>query len=120
MSITSAVHDLIERMKAGDILGAFDTHYADDVVMQEPTASHAGKTTNRAREQAFLDSVKEWKSLNFANVAIEDHGDHGVSFIEYDFDFVNTQGAAVRYEQVARQVWKDGKIVHERFYYNAG
>lgn len=119
MGIKQSVEDLINRMQGGDILGAFDTHYADDVVMQEPAGTHEGKPANREREQQFLDSVKEWKSLNFANVAIDDQGDHGTAFIEYDFDFINTDGQPVRYEQVSRQTWKDGKIVHERFYYNA-
>ena len=116
MAITAHVHDLVARMKAGDILGAFDAHYGDDVVMQEnnepPTE---GKAANLEREKQFLASIKDWKSLWIDSVAIND--DDGVSFIEYGFNFVNTEGQDITYQQAARQTWKDGKIVSERFYH---
>ncbi|MGP1273127.1 MAG: nuclear transport factor 2 family protein [Phycisphaerales bacterium] len=116
MSITSSVHDLIETMKAGDILGAFEKHYADDIEMQEnsepPTT---GKNANREREKQFLASIRDFKSLWIDSVAINEAD--GVAFIEYGFNFINTEGQDITYQQAARQTWKDGKIVSERFYH---
>lgn len=121
MSLSDTVHDLIDHMKSGKILEAFDRYYADDVLMQENAGEPTvGKAANRAREEQFLASVKEWKSLNVSAVATRGTPDDGVAFIEYDFDFINTQDQPVRYEQVAVQTWKNGRIAKERFYYNAG
>ncbi|MEM8758502.1 MAG: nuclear transport factor 2 family protein [Planctomycetota bacterium] len=120
MSITESVHQLIETMKAGDILGAFETHYADDVVMQENNeAPTEGKAANREREKQFVASVKDFKSLWIDNVAVDESagGNDGTAFIEYGFNFINTEGQDITYQQAARQTWKNGKIVSERFYH---
>lgn len=116
MSITDNVNDLIATMKAGDILGAFEKHYADDVVMQEnndePTK---GKDANRKREEEFVASVKDFKSLWIDNVAVNEQ--EGTAFIEYGFNFINTDDQDITYQQITRQTWKDGKVVSERFYH---
>jgi ketosteroid isomerase-like protein len=38
--------------------------------------------------------------------------------IHWVFDFTGTGGKRLRLDQIAYQTWKDGKIVHERFYYD--
>ncbi|MEM1331641.1 MAG: hypothetical protein AAGG07_13885 [Planctomycetota bacterium] len=121
-SVTEAFSALLSALRAGDILTAFNTHYAEDIVMVEGTgASTEGFEANLEREKQFLASVKEWKQLSIESSAVTDNGDGtGSSFIEYNFDFINTDDQEVRYEQVARQTWRGGKIVNERFYYNAG
>ena len=43
--------------------------------------------------------------------------DTGYVFIETWTD-VTFQGNRMTFEQVAVQQWKNGKVVHERFYYN--
>ncbi len=116
MSITEAVHDLIETMKAGDILGAFEKHYAQDVVMQENSEPPTeGKDANREREKQFVASIKDFKSLWIDSVAVNEQD--GVAFIEYGFNFINTDDQDVTYQQAARQTWQNGKIVSERFYH---
>ena len=122
MSITEKVHDLVEHIKGGKILDGFNKHYAGNVSMRENRNPPAvGKAANLEREKQFLASVKEWKSLNIAAVAVSEEGPGaGTSFIEYDFDFVNTDGQPVHYEQVSVQRWQGGKIVEERFYYDTG
>lgn len=119
MGLRQHVDALVASMQAGDILGAFDRWYSDGVSMQENTSpATVGKAANRVREEQFLASVKEWKSLDIHAVAVDEAS--GVAFIEYGFSFVNQQGQHVNYAQVAVQRWKDGKIASERFYYNAG
>lgn len=119
MALRQNVESLIASMQGGDILGAFDRWYADGVEMQENTSpATVGKAANRVREEQFLASVKEWKSLDIHAVAVDEAS--GVAFIEYGFSFVNHDGQLVNYAQSAVQRWKDGKIASERFYYNAG
>ena len=43
-----------------------------------------------------------------------------VTFYECAVDFIATSGQPVHMEQVVVARWKDGKIVHERFYYDTG
>lgn len=119
--LSAAVRTIFDLMGSGDVLGAFDRFYAEDVVMQEnagePTVGHAA---NREREIGFLNQVKEWRSLDVHAIGTSGDTADGVALIEYSFDFLNTQDEDVRYEQVAVQTWKGGRIVKERFYYNAG
>lgn len=121
MSLRQHVENLIEHIKGGKIIEAVETFYDDNVAMQEnrnpPTK---GKAANIEREKQFLAQVKEWKSTEIQNVAVEGTPEDGAAFIEYAFDFVNTDNKPVRYEQVSVQRWKDGKIVSERFYYDTG
>jgi len=41
-----------------------------------------------------------------------------VAFIEWFMDFTHSAWGDLVQEQVAVQRWKDGQIVHERFYHN--
>jgi len=43
-----------------------------------------------------------------------------VTFYECSLDFIATSGQPVHMEQVVVARWKNGKIVHERFYYDTG
>lgn len=110
---------LIDAMKAGRILEAFEQFYSDDVSMQEnnnpPTV---GKAANRKREQDFLAYVKAWKRFNIRAVGIDEQ--RQVALIQSDFEFDAVDGKTVKYDQVSVQQWRDGRIVHEKFYYDSG
>ena len=73
-----------------------------------------GLEANLAREEAFVASVKEFKAFEAAKVGVKDD----VSFYENVMDWVDVDGNDVHVEQVVVAQWRDGKIVHERFYYN--
>lgn len=100
----------------GKMLEAFETFYADDVVMQEndqpPTV---GKAANRERELAMLKGIVEFRAAKV--LAVGDAGEK--TFVEWFNDFTHGQYGVRKGHQVAVQTWKDGKIVHERFYYGA-
>jgi ketosteroid isomerase-like protein len=117
VSNSTRIHDLLSYVQRGDILGAMAEFYAPDASMQEnanpPTV---GLAANIEREKQFLAQVKEWRGFDVKAVGTGD----GVSFYECTMDFINTAGQPVHYEQVAVQRWKNGKVVHERFYYDTG
>ncbi len=115
---TRALEDKLNGMiLAGKIMEAFEELYADDVVMvenfEEPCV---GKVANRARELAFLEAVAEFHGATLGASAAE--GDY--SFSEWVFDVTFKGGARTVMKQVAARKWQDGKVVHERFYYNKG
>jgi ketosteroid isomerase-like protein len=116
MSLEESVSDLNSMILKGQILEAFEKYYADDVVMQEneqpPTI---GKDANREREKQFLANLTEFRSAQVKSVAVGNN----VTMVEWFFDYTHKEWGKVTHHQVAVQHWKNGKIVHERFYYGS-
>ena len=106
--------ELNQAILAGNILNAFETYYADDVVMQEnDLPPFAGKAVNRKREEDFVNSVQEFHGARLLGEAV--NGETSYSEWEYDVTFKN--GTRTKLQQVASRRWKNGQISHERFYY---
>jgi ketosteroid isomerase-like protein len=109
--------DLLNHIRQGKVIEAMNEFYDQDTQMQEnanpPTK---GLAANIAREQEFMNGVKEWKGFN---VLASGAGDN-VTFYECTIDFIATNGQPVHMEQVVAARWKNGKIVQERYYYDAG
>ena len=120
-TITTAqrVEQLKEYINEGRILEAMDEFYHQDVVMQENSEEPTrGLAANIEREKEFLSIVSQWNWTKWHATAVSETPDgENVSFVEYSFEFVNTQGETVVYEQATVQRWRDGKIISERFYH---
>jgi len=116
--LRTRIDDLNQMIRNGQILEAIDRHYAEDVVMQEnedpPTV---GRTANRKREAAWLDNVTEFRDAEVKSVAID--AERGITMVEWFYDYTHAEWGDRTYHQVSRQQWKDGKIIHERFYYGS-
>ena len=115
-NVRQRVDQLVQYINQGRIIDAMYEFYAPDTQMQEngkpPTV---GLEANVEREKQFMAGVKEWKGFTVKALAAE--GD--VSFMETVADVVTTDGTPLRVEQVSVARWRDGKIVHERFYYDS-
>jgi ketosteroid isomerase-like protein len=115
MSTRERVLELVTYVKAGRIPEAIEEFYADEVAMQEnrqpPTE---GKVANLARERAFSDSVERWHEVTARSVAVD--GDQAL--IEWVFDYTTKEGRRLRMEEIAQQIWRDGRIERERFFYD--
>lgn len=110
-------HELNQMVLSGKALEAFEKFYADNVEMQENAdPPFQGKDVNRKREEEFFASVEQFHG---AEVRSSGAGD-GVTFSEWMLDVTFKGGQRYKLEQVAVRRWKDGKIIHERFYYNKG
>ena len=117
LDVATLDKQLNDQIAKGDILGAFDKFYAENVTMQENSDEpFAGKATNRKREEEFIASVQEFHSAKLLASAV--NGD--TSFGEWEFDATYKGGARIKLSQVAVRHWKNGQIVQERFYYNKG
>jgi len=122
-AIMSTVHlqqrlqDLHNHIRQGKIIEALNEFYDTDTVMQDnanpPTK---GLAANIEREKQFMSGVKEWKGFNVTAAGVGDN----VTFYEAIVDFITTDGEYTHLEQVSVAKWKNGKIVHERFYYDTG
>lgn len=108
---------LLDHIRGGKVIEAMNEFYDHETVMQDnanpPTK---GLAANIEREKQFLSGVKEWKGFDVKASAAGDH----VTFYECTVDFIATNGQPVHMEQVSVAKWKNGKIVHERFYYDTG
>ena len=116
--LRACIEDLNRLVLEGRILEAFETYYAEEVVMQEnelpPTV---GKAANRAREQQFLDDLIAFRGAEVKAVAVDRA--RGVTFVEWFYDYTHREWGERTYHQVSVQRWKEGQIVHERFYYGS-
>ena len=110
------IHALLEEGRNGRILEAMEAFHADDVVMTEPAHTCTGKAANIEREKAFVASVRELRGFETPMVAID--GD--TSVYENVMEWTDQDGKEIRLEPVVVARWKDGRIVHERFYDHAG
>lgn len=107
---------IYEQVGQGQILAAFEEHYAESVVMEEPKGKREGKDACRAAEEEFVASVEAFHGMEVK--AMSEDPDNGKVFIEVSMDVTFSGGTRVNMEQVAVQTWENGQIVHERFYYN--
>ncbi len=105
---------LNEAVLSGKAMEAFEELYDEDVVMQENTEpEYRGKAFNRKREQEFYASVEAFHSGQVLASAV--NGD--VSFSEWTMELTLKGAGRIKLDQVAVRRWKNGKVVHERFYH---
>ena len=105
---------LNQAILSGKALEAFEQYYAEDVVMQENSDEpRKGKDVNRKAEQEFFSSLASFNDGKLLSSAV--NGD--VTFGEWFMDVTFKGGQNAKMSQVAVRRWKDGKLVHERFYY---
>ncbi len=103
-----------EAILAGKAMEAFETYYAENVVMQDnDDAPWNGKAYNREREKQFFGSVAEVHQLSLEGSAAGDD----LSASEWVYDVTFKGGVRVKWGQAAVRRWKDGKVVFERFYH---
>jgi len=115
--ITALDAQLNQMILTGQAMEAFEKFYADDVVMQENSEEpRVGKDVNRKAEEEFFAGVAEWHEGKLLASAI--NGD--TSFSEWYMDISFKNGVRAKASQVAVRKWKNGKVVHERFFYNKG
>ena len=121
MTLLEQATDLQQRAAGPGILDAVDTYYADDVTIVEATGdTFHGRDVQKGRIVEWQQGVQEIHGGEITAIAAHEAGPGtGVVFVESAMDMTRTDGVRVAFEEVAVQQWRDGQIVHERFYYNA-
>ncbi len=110
--------DLQKMMAEGKAMEAFEKYYDDDVVVVEMATGETrkGKAAQRDALGKWFESIKEYHSGGYGPIASNE--EEGVTCVETWFDCTFQDDNRMKMEEVAVQKWKDGKIVHEKFYYN--
>jgi hypothetical protein len=106
--------ELNQMILTGQAMEAMHRFYAEDCKMQENhDAPCVGLAANVEREKQFFAQVEAFHGARILTQAIGD----GVTYTEWETD-VTMKGAPRRTsQQVAQRRWKNGKIVHERFFH---
>ncbi|WP_061249503.1 hypothetical protein [Leptospira alstonii] len=113
--IKKNVTKLNEMILAGDVIKAFEEFYHPLVEMQENTLNPTkGFEANLAREKDFVSKVK-WNHAEVLGTIVDE--EKGRSVVEWEIDYVHNEWGHIKTTQASVQTWKDGKIIHERFYY---
>ena len=103
----------------GQLNEALDELYDDNVVIIEANGdTFEGKEKQKERVVEWQNSLEAMHGGGVYSITANEEA--GVTTIESYVD-VTFKGAPapMKFEEVAVQNWKDGKIVKERFYYNA-
>ena len=115
-ALKALIEDFDRMVLAGDILGAVDRYFADEVVTQEGNAAPVrGKATNRANLEAFLSSLRAFNGATLHSYGLSED----VTLSEYTFDLVAEDGSSLIWNEVIRRRWANGQVIDER-YYTAG
>ena len=117
MNCKECARDLYDRMGQGQMNEVFEEYYADNVVVVEGDGTvREGKDTQRKALKAWEESIQEWHGGGYSSLTADE--DNNVTMVESWADVTFKGGHRWKIEEVAVQKWKDGKIVHERFYYD--
>ncbi len=117
MTNLERLQDLYDRMSQGQMNEAFEDYYAENVQVVEANGEvREGKAAQRAALEQWQGMIKEMHGIG--NGQPMSNEEAGVTSIESWFDATFQDGNRVKMEEVAVQKWQEGKIVHERFYYN--
>ena len=112
--LAANLSDLLALLAAGQFLEAQEKYLAEDVVLQEgDDPAKAGKAEVMEAEAKVLADVAEFRGYRVSSSAIGEDK----TFYEGVMEFVTKGGEVVRVEQAVVDTWRDGKIVHERFYH---
>ena len=73
-------------------------------------------------ETEFLKTVTKYHggTIGAIGVASDDGNGNGVTLAEYSFKYDTNDGKTTEVAEAQICTWKDGKMVHNRYYYNPG
>ena len=112
--LEQSVHELTNLVGKFRFDEAFDKFYSPDIVSLENEESPiVGLDAYREAGKKYLASISN-QSAKLLNVIVSD----GISVTEWRYTFDHKEWGHWDKIQVSVQRWKDGKIIHERHYYN--
>jgi len=114
-SVAELERELNQALQDQKVLEAFEKFYADDVVMQENSGEPCrGKEANRQRTLEWAGTVSQFHGARMIGSAISDNR----AYSEWEYDATYKNGKRYQINQVAVRVWRHGKVVSERFYWD--
>jgi len=122
MSVADIANDLVALCREGKNLEAVDKYYADDIVSVE-SASGPGMPAEMKGIDAIRGKNAWWMENHevHSGVANGPYVGENQFAVEFKYDVTNKpSGKRMQIDEMALYTVKNGKIVHEHFYYNPG
>lgn len=101
----------------------YEQFYDENVIVQENLQPpRIGRAMSIDRQKQMNANVKEVHDLKIGAVLVDGFSDanplDGQSVIETHLEITTADGYRVRIEELGLQTWKNGRIVHERYFYD--
>jgi ketosteroid isomerase-like protein len=118
MSTNNRIYELLEFFKTNPPPEeVYNRYYDKNVVVQENLQPpRVGRALSIERQQLMNANVKELHDFKIGAVLVD--GDR--SMVEMLIDATTIDGHHLHIEEVGVQTWKDGQIIHERYFYDPG
>jgi SnoaL-like domain len=114
-SLSEDVARYLDLLRGGRTVEAMEAFYDEEVIVFENrTLARAGRQLCVEYERAQL---AQQPAPRFAITSYAVNPENNRVFLEYTVRFTDSEGRAMRLEEVAVQTWHRGKITQERFYY---
>lgn len=115
MPTRERVQALIDLVERGRYIEALESFYHDDASMQENLdPPRRGLDTLIKGERRVMAAHRDIRTRPVQTFMVE--GDRVV--VNWIFDFVNREGRAFTLDELAFQLWREERIIEERFYYD--
>ena len=113
MTLQARLNDFNNMILNGEILESMDKHYHPDcVVIEKNDVVANGIQEAKDRESSVFEGVDAWLKSEIKSTAVGDN----VTMTEWHFEYKHRDFGHKKFDQVAVQHWKDGKIISDRFY----
>jgi ketosteroid isomerase-like protein len=114
MPSRAVVEQFIRTIERGQFLEALSQFYAEDMTAQENgEPPRVGRAAQLANETAALKRMR-FDLIKAVSFLVD--GDRVA--IHYHFEMTTVAGDRLRMEEVAYQLWRDERIVSERYFYD--
>lgn len=114
--MSNRIHELLEFFKTNPPPEeVYEQFYDENVVVQENLQPpRVGRALSIERQKLMNANVKEIHDFKIGAVLVD--GDR--SMVEMHLDATTHDGYRLHIEEVGLQTWKDGRIIHERYFYD--
>jgi ketosteroid isomerase-like protein len=114
MPSRALLDEFVAVVESGDHAGAIERYYTEDATMQENAAPpRVGRDALVVHERAALARMSDVYSKCVSSVI---EGDRVA--IHWNFVLTEKSGAVRRFDEIAWQEWRSGRIFRERFFYD--
>lgn len=124
MNLRERVQELLDFQKTNPTVEeSYERFYDENVIVQENLqAPRVGRALSIERQKRMNANVQEVHEVKIGAVLVDGFTDShpldGHSVIELHLDLTTADGYRIRIEELGLQTWKDGRIIHERFFYD--
>lgn len=116
MNLRDRVQELLDFQKTNPpVEQIYERFYDENVVVQENLQPpRVGRAISIERQQRMNANVKELHDFKIGAVLVD--GDR--SAIEMQLEITTVDGYRIRIEELGLQTWRNGRIIHERYFYD--